>query len=231
MSRIASVFLSAAVLLLSPGWVAAQQGAPAGHWEGSFAGPNGEVAVQVDLSVNAEGALVGMLATGEVQGVPLSHVSVEGRLVRFEIPSAGARFSGTLADDDKSIAGEFVNAAGAAPSVLTRTGDARSAAPLKSAAVSAELEGSWNGSLEVEGQKKRLVLKMINQPDGTAIGTIISVDEGSIELPVTLVQSGRSLTVGVKLNGGVYTASLTEANELAGTYTESGMQFPLKFRR
>jgi hypothetical protein len=136
-----------------------------------------------------------------------------------------------LADDDKSIAGEFVNPAGTAPSVLTRTGDAQITAPLKSAAIGRELEGSWNGVLEVEGRKKRLVLKMVNQTDGTSIGTIISVDDGSIELPVTLVQNGRSLTVAVKLNGGVYAASLRDAGELAGTYTESGMQFPLTFRR
>jgi hypothetical protein len=220
-----------AVFLLSSSLVAAQQGVPTGHWEGRFTGPNGEVAVQVDLSVNADGGLVGMLATGDVQGVPLSHVSLEGRLVHFEIPSASARFSGTLADDGKSIAGEFVNPAGAAPSVLTRTGDARIAAVLKSPIVGRELEGSWNGILEVEGRKKRLVLKMINQPDGTSIGTIISVDDGSIELPVTLAQDGRNLTVGVKLNGGVFVASLTDANELAGTYTESGIQFPLTFRR
>jgi len=231
MSRTASTYLFAAVLLLSPRLLAAQPGAAAGHWEGSFVGPNGEVAVQVDLSVNAEGTLVGLLATGEVQGVPLSHVSIEGRVVRFEIPSAGARFNGTLGADDQSITGEFVNPAGAAPSVLTRTGDARVAAAIRSAAIGSELEGSWNGTLEVEGRKKRLVLKMTNQPDGTSIGTIVSVDDGSIELPVTLIQNGPSLKVEVKLNGGVYAATITGANELAGTYTESGIQFPLTFRR
>jgi hypothetical protein len=231
MSRTASMYLFAALLLLSPRWLAAQPGAPAGHWEGSFVGPNGEVAVQVDLSVNAEGTLVGMIATGEVQGVPLSHVSIEGRVVRFEIPSAGARFNGALGADDKSIIGEFINPAGAAPSVLTRTGDARVAAAIRSAAIGSELEGSWNGTLEVEGRKKRLVLKMTNQPDGTSIGTIVSVDDGSIELPVTLVQNGPSLKVEVKLNGGFYAATITGSNELAGTYTESGIQFPLTFRR
>ena len=229
MSRSASASLFAAVLLLSPRLLAAQQAAPAGHWEGSFSGPNGEVAVQVDLSVNAQGALVGMLATGEVQGVPLVQVTIEGRVVRFEIPSAGARFSGTLGPDDRSMAGEFVNSAGAAPSVLTRTGDARIAAVIRSAAIGSELEGSWHGTLEVEGRKKRFVLQMANQPDGTAIGTIVSIDDGSIELPVTLVQKETSLTV--EVNGGVYAATLTGPGELAGTYTERGVQFPLTFRR
>ena len=49
---------------------------------------------------------------------------------------------------------------------------------------------------------------MTNQPDGTSIGTIVSVDDGSIELPVTLVQNGPSLKVEIKLNGGVYTATI-----------------------
>ena len=231
MSRNTSTILVAAILLFSPLRLAAQPGAPVGHWEGSFSGPNGPVAVQLDLSLNAQGTLVGLLATGEVQGVPLANLAVEDRIVRFDIPSASARFSGTWAADNESIAGEFVNQAGAAPSVLTRTGDARVAAAIKSARVGSELEGSWNGILEVEGRKKRLVLKMINQPDGTSVGTIVSVDDGSIELPVTVVQNGRSLRIEVKLNGGVYVSNLTDADELAGTYTESGIQFPLIFRR
>lgn len=230
MSRTASTYLVAAILLFSPR-LGAQQGAAVGHWEGRFRGPNGPVAVQVDLSVNAQGTLVGMLAAGEVQGVPVANLAVEDRVVRFDIPSASARFSGTLAADDKSIAGEFVNQAGAAPSVLTRTGEARVAAPIKSARVGGEFEGSWNGILEVDGRQKRLVLTMVNQPDGTSVGTIVSLDDGSIELPVTVAQNGRTLRVEVKLNGGVYVSNLTDSNELAGTYTESGIRFPLTLHR
>jgi len=230
MLRTASTYLVAAIVLFSPR-LDAQPAAAVGHWEGSFSGPNGPVAVQVDLSVNAQGTLVGMLAAGEVQGVPVANLAVEDRVVRFDIPSASARFSGTLAADDQSIAGEFVNQAGAAPSVLTRTGEARVAAPIKSARVGGEFEGSWNGILEVDGRKKRLVLKMVNQPDGSSVGTIVSLDDGSIELPVTVAQNGRTLRVEVKLNGGVYVSNLTDSNELDGTYTESGIEFPLTFHR
>ena len=48
MSRTASIYLFAAVLLVSPRWAAAQQGAPAGHWEGSFTGPNGGTKPAID---------------------------------------------------------------------------------------------------------------------------------------------------------------------------------------
>jgi len=105
------------------------------------------------------------------------------------------------------------------------------AAPIKSARVGGEFEGSWNGILEVDGRKKRLVLKMVNQPDGSSVDTIVSLDDGSIELPVTVVQNGRTLRVEVKLNGGVYVSNLTDSNELDGTYTESGIEFPLTFHR
>ena len=220
------------VFSLTTSGVVAQQPSAAGHWEGSFAGPNGDVTVQLDLSVNSKGALVGTLDTNEAKGVPLSQLAVEAGAVRFEIPSAAARFSGTLGADGKSLNGEFVNAGGAAPTVLTRTGDARVAAELTSAGISPELEGTWNGVLEVEGRKKRLVLQMRNQSDGTSIGTIISVDDGEIELPVALTQEGRRLTVEIKLNGGVFAAALNSAGtELAGTYTERTVQFPLTFTR
>jgi hypothetical protein len=227
--------LHAAVLsfiLAAPRLLTAQPAPASGHWEGSFSGPNGEVSLQLDLSLNSGGKLVGTLDTNEAKGVPLSQLTVEGRAVRFEIPSAPARFSGTLAADGKSLSGEFVNAGGAAPTILTRTGDARVAEKLTSARIGADLEGTWNGTLEVEGRKKRLILQMHNQPDGTSIGNIISVDDGEIELPVALAQEGRRLTVEIKLNGGVFAATLNSAGtELAGTYTERTTQFPLTFTR
>ena len=224
-------YLFAAVLLVSPGWAAAQQGAPAGHWEGSFTGPNGDVAVQIDLSVNAEGALVGMLATGEVQGLPLSHVSVEGRVVRFDIPSAGARFSGTLAADDQSIAGEFVNPAGAAPSVLTRTGDARVARPItrrgdkQGTRGKLERHPGGRGTEEAAGPEDE-------QPAGRDVHRHDRQPGRRLARAAGDARPGRTKPdVGVELIGGVYVASLTETNELAGTYTEKGNQFPLTFRR
>ena len=229
------MLLSAAFLaftLAAPSLLAAQTAPASGHWEGSFAGPTGEVSVQLDLSPNSAGVLVGTLSTDEVKGLPVSNLSAEGRVVRFEIPSAGARFNGKLADDDRSIIGEFVNSAGAAPAVLTRTGDARLAAGIKSPAIGRELEGTWNGILEVEGRRKRLVLRMQNQPDGTSSGVIVSVDDGEIELPVALTQQGNAVTVEIRMNGGRFAATLNSGgNELSGTYTERNVQLPLMFTR
>ena len=232
MSRMLLSAAFVAIALATPQLVAAQSAQPSGHWEGSFSGPTGEVSVQLDLSPNSAGVLVGTLSTDEVKGLPVSNLSAEGRVVRFEIPSAGARFNGTLADDHRSITGEFVNSAGAAPAVLTRTGDARLAAGIKSPAIGRELEGTWNGILEVEGRRKRLVLRMQNQPDGSSSGVIVSVDDGEIELPVALTQQGSAVTVEIRMNGGRFAATLNSGgNELSGIYTERNVQLPLMFTR
>ena len=73
---------------------------------------------------------------------------------------------------------------------------------------------------------------MRNQPDGTSIGTIVSVDDGEIELPVALTQQDRDLIVEIRMNGGRFAATSNDAaTELSGIYTERTVQLPLTFTR
>jgi hypothetical protein len=204
---------------------------PTGRWEGAFTGPAGEVTIALDLR-RANGRLTGTLSTGDVKGLPLSELTLEGAMLRFDVPTAGARFSGTVNPDGKTIAGEFVNQAGAAPTVLTRTGEARVESAPKSAAVGKELEGKWSGTMEVDGRTKRYLLTMTNQPDGSAVASIVSVDDGGIEIPVGVTQKQRTLLMDVRMTGGSYLGTLNAAgDEIAGPYTERGIQFQLTFKR
>jgi hypothetical protein len=219
--------------MLSSAVLIAQATSVSGHWEGSFAGPTGKLAVQVDLTRSAQGELTGTLSTPQVQWLPLTQLILEADRVSFEIPaSGGARFEGVVSADGQSMSGEFINAAGAAPATLVRTGDARAQARLKSAAVGKAFEGVWNGVLDVEGQRKRIVLKLANHADGSSIASIVSVDDGGLEVPVEVAQTGSSLTVAIKLTGASIAVSLDAAGtELTGTYTERQFQFPIAFRR
>jgi hypothetical protein len=134
--------------------------------------------------------------------------------------------------DAKTMSGEFAAAIGTAPFSLTRTGDAVVAAPLTGLAIGKELEGTWSGTLNVEGQALRLLLKMANQPDGRSTAAIVSLDQGNLEIPVAVRQSGTDVTVDVTVNGGVYTAALNAARtELAGTYNVQGLALPLTLHR
>ncbi len=218
---------------------------PSGHWEGTISAPFGEVRIEVDLTKNAKGELSGTYgqpaqelkgrALSKLKGLPLSNVTVNARAVAFQIKATaeGGAFEGLLLADGKSMSGDFTSHGGAVPFKLTRTGEARIEPPPKSPAISKQMEGIWNGVLDVDGKQVRLVLKMSNQPDRTSTGSLASIDEGGVEVPVAIAQKGANLTLEVRVTGGSYAGALNAAGtELVGTYTtHGGVALPLTFRR
>jgi len=241
--RTVARLLIAASLLLVPARVLFAQAPvdPSGHWAGAIHVPpfNGagsrEVAVEIDLTTNAAGVLGGTFTQAEqgVKGLPLSNVSRDGRTVSFEIKAnGGGVFRGTQSDA-MSISGEFVTTQGGfnIPFDLKRTGDARIAPAPKNPPIGKELEGTWNGSIDVGGKPERLVLKMSNLPDGTSTGTIQDVDGSNVEIPVAMTQKASNLTIDLSVVSASYTAVLNADNELVGTWTQGPLSLPLTFKR
>ncbi len=243
--RLLSQTLLVAALLLSsiPSLHAETTADPSGHWEGTISAPFGDVRIEVDLAKNAKGQLAGTFgqpaqelsgrALSKLKGFPLSNVDVKGRAVTFgiRVTSEGGTFQGILSADGNLMSGDF-DQGGAVPFRLTRMGNARIEAPPKSAPISKAMQGIWNGTVDANGRQLRLALKMSNQPDGTSTGSIASVDEGAVEIPVAILQKGANLTLDVKVSGGSYVGTLNAAGtELVGTYTTRGIALPLTFRR
>jgi hypothetical protein len=240
-----SICIVAALLLSSTPVVhAGTTTDPSGHWEGTISAPMGEVRIEVDLAKNAKGDVVGTFSQPAQElegrlipkliGLPLSNVVVKGRAVTIEIKATveGGAFRGTLLPGGRSMSGDFVSQGGAVPFHLTRTGDARIEAPPKSAPIGKEMEGIWNGAVDVGGKQLRLVLKMSNQRDGTSMGSLASIDQGGTEFPVAIIQKAANLTFEVKVTGGFYVGALNPVStELVGTYTTQGVVLPLTFRR
>jgi hypothetical protein len=238
MHPVTRVLLIAALLLLpAPSLIAQTAVDPSGHWEGAIQVPQMDLNIEIDLAKDSKGELRGTFGNpGEkLKGLPLANVAVDGRAVTFEIKagSGGGTFHGEILADGTSMSGSFVAQAGTVPFSLTRTGDAQIEAPPKSAPIGKEMEGTWNGAIDAGGMHLRVVLKMSNQPDGTSSGTIISLDQGALEVPVALVQKADNLTFTVRMTGGSYSGTLNAAGtELAGTYTTAqGVALPLTFQR
>jgi len=206
-----------------------------GHWEGSVQVPNTSLSFEVDLVKSANGELSGTFSNPaeHLKGLPLSNFALEGKSLRFQIKgSPGERaFKGTLSPDGKSMSGVYNEGGYSMPFEMARTGDARIEATSKSAPIGKELEGAWNGMLDVEGKQLRLVLTMSNGPDGST-GNVVSLDEG-LEIPIAaIMQKGRSLTLDFKAVGGSFSGELkADSMELAGTYTQGSLVAPLTFRR
>ena len=229
--------LLAALLLLPLASLPAQLPAdPSGHWEGAIQAPNMDVTIEVDLAKNTKGELAGTanIPAQNLKGLSLANFAEKGRSVGFQIKGApGERvFSGVLSADGKSISGDYTQLGYTMPFTLTRTGEPGNEARARSAPVAKELEGTWNATLAANGTERQLVLTLSNQPDGTADGNILNVEEG-LEIPIDVItQKASRLTLDMKAIGGSYAGTLdAQGTELAGTFTQGSIALPLTFRR
>lgn len=210
---------------------------PYGHWEGSIATPGGEMPVVIDLWASADGKSMATYSNPakNLHGLPLANVVTEARSATFEIASGdGGAFDCALDEDGKTMMCGFsprsINAT--VPLSLVRTGEAQVAPALHSPAVPVELEGVWKGALAANGGSLELILKMANQPGGTATASVVSVNEGGIEVPAEVAFAAGKLTVDLKAVGTSWSGELnTGGNELSGTFREGSLSLPLSFRR
>jgi hypothetical protein len=244
MNPFTRLFTIAALLLAPAAPLLAQAPVdPSGHWEGAIhvpayeQAPAKEVIIEIDLAKNSKGVLAGTFGqpAQAVKGLPLSSVAVDGKVITFEIKpgSGGGAFHATL-DDAKAMSGMFITNEGgySIPFSLARTGDARIAAVPKSAPISKQLEGTWNGALDVGGKQMRIVVRMANQPDGTSAGTIVSQDGSGVEIPIAMTQNASKLVIDVPSIAGGFSGVLNEAGtELTGTWTQGPSSLPLTLKR
>jgi hypothetical protein len=232
--KLASCTLVLACLLCLPSARAQPAAGVSGHWQGSIAAPGQDLAIEVDLAQNPKGEWIGSIDIPPqgLKGFPLSDIAVKGTAVTFAMKVPGdPKFDGKLSSDGKAISGGFTQGEGDVTFSLKRTGDAVIELPAKSTAIAKELEGLWEGALDANGNTLRLKLNLSNRPDGTATGTMISVDQGGGEIPITTItETGSNLKLEVKTIQGSYDGDLTDG-VLVGHWMQRGATFPLTFKR
>src|SRR5258708_28416807 len=108
-------------------------------------------------------------------------VNVEGKSIRFHARE-DQPFDGVLSADGKSLDGETTLEGYTLPFHMTRTGEAKVAAPDPGVRVAAELEGEWTGKIDVNGATLRLLLKMSNHETGST-ATIVDIAPSNLTFP------------------------------------------------
>jgi hypothetical protein len=207
--------------------------APAGHWEGAIQIPGQELKIQVDLVKKSEkwdGTIT--IPAQNLKGFPLSTVSTTGDSVTFAMKGVPGEptFKGTLSKDSKTLSGDFSQGGGTVPFVLTRTGEAKIDPLPKSTPITKDVEGSWEGALDVDGKVLRLGLKLSNQDSG-ATGTMISIDQGGVEIPIgAVIQNGMQLQLLLPGIAGRFEGEVKDA-QLIGKWTQGPRTWPLEFKR
>src|SRR5208283_244712 len=210
------------------------QDSPRGHWTGIIDVPGHALAVEIDLDTTAQGWIGSMAIPAQhASGLPLEAITFTNGQWTFRIkggPDLPA-FTGTLSADGSTLSGEFTQKGESFPFKLSRTGDAKIEQIKRSPAVAAEFLGTWKGTLVKDGQTQRLVLKLVND-EGGASAVLISPDEG-VEIPVAdIEQKEGELKLLVKALGAEYWGELNpEGTQLSGSWTQSGNNVPLKFKK
>lgn len=213
------------------------QTGPAGHWEGTLQVPNREIQIVVDLAQDAKGVWIGTFSqvTQNAPSVPLADIKVDDKNVKFRIAAGGANapdFDCSL-ENPGSMRCTLTTPGGALTSTMKRTGEAKVELPKSSPAVSAELEGNWEGTLETPGGVLRLVVHFKNQPDKTVKATLDSPDQSSMDLPLTdIVQKGPAVEFQLRLVNGGFKGTLNkEGTQLGGEWTQGGNSLPLTLKK
>ena len=95
-----------------------------------------------------------------------------------------------------------------------------------------DFEGSWQGTLDAGGQKLRLALTITKSDAGVYAGKLDSLDQGA-NIPIdTITVNGDAVRWEIKSPAIVFEGTLNkERTELTGTFTQSGQQIPLIFKR
>ena len=219
----------AGVAVFFASFVCAQAG-PDGHWEGSFTVNNRETGLSLDLAKNAWIASMG-LPSQNATGLVVMDVTVNGKSVKFvAVELQMAPFDLTLGSDGR-MKGTISSPQGSLPVEFKRTGEAKVELIPASPAVSKELEGDWEGSIQSPNGAFRLVFHFKNQPDHTVAATIDG--NNAVGMPLNNVkQTGQKVEFGMKIAGGTFQGRLNkESTELAGQLIQEANSTPLTLRK
>jgi hypothetical protein len=96
-----------------------------------------------------------------------------------------------------------------------------------------DIVGDWNGTLDVQGQKLRLVVHLKKNAEGKLTGTIDSLDQGANDIPLTAVeQAGNDVKLELTSIAAGYQGKLNAAaSEITGEWKQGGGSLPLVLKR
>jgi hypothetical protein len=191
----------AACILVAAGLAAPQSAGVGGHYEGKMQVQGREVDVTVDLDRDAKQAWIGhMTIAPNPSELPLENIVLKEKEISWTVPSipGSPKFEGTWEADEKLIKVTAHIGGNNLPLELRRTAAARVYVPEPNAVLGKEFEGKWEGALEAGAQTLRLTLLLERNPEGKANGTLISVDQCGVKIPLSQIKiSGKELEFSV----------------------------------
>lgn len=239
--RVSLLIVSFVALFASALFSADSSSTPAGYWAGEISTPDQALSIAVELSQGGDNTWQGTIdiPMQGVRGFKLTPVKVDGSAVQFAMPGipGDPSFSGKLADDAKSISGNFSQGNVTLSFRLERkpkpAPNPNDAMPTRG--VPGEgLAGKWRGSIApMPNIQLRLELELVSGADGKVGGVLISLDQGSPRIPISsLTETEGNVRFETPSVHGSFVGKLnTNGSEIAGDWTQGGRSTPLVFKR
>ncbi len=223
-----------AALLLAP--VVCAQARIDGHWEGNFTAGNRTMRLSLDLAKNAQSQWIASMGTPDenIAGLFVRDVAVLDKSVEFvAVELMMAKFSLTL-QPAGTLNGTVSGRAfpqGPLPIELKRTGEAKVELMPPVPAVSRELEGDWEGSVDTPAGQMTLTVRLKNQPDKTALATIAMRNDSPLPLS-GVTQSGQKVEFAFRMAHITLRGNLNkEGTGIAGTLIHEENPAPFTLRK
>ena len=221
------IFIS---LLILSGIAAAQD--VAGDWQGTLSASGAELRLVLHITKAADGSLKATLDSIDqpgANGIPVNSIALKDSKLSLDVQTVHGTYEGKVTPDGKSISGTWTQVQ-AIPLEFKRA-----TAPIKTehkAAKPSDIDGAWQGTLDLGAQSLRVVFHIVNTEDGLT-ATLDSPDQGAAGIPTNSVtRDGSSLKIVIKSIGGAFEGKIAaDLSSIDGTFTQLGNTHPLALKR
>jgi len=202
-----------------------------GDWQGTLPANGSMVRVVLHVKADDRGGLTASLDSPDqgATGIRVASVSVANATLKFDVPAAGAAFEGKIDSAAERIVGTWSQGGGSTSLTFARPPAASDKARVRKPS---EIDGDWEGALNVGGTILRLVLHVVTYEDGMS-ATLDSPDQNARDIPVTsITRTGAIVQFELRQLQGSYRGTLDAARTtLDGDWSQAGNSLPLIFKR
>jgi hypothetical protein len=235
-----------AVLLMSAAVISGAESTKdiTGSWHGVLNAGQMKLHLVFHVSQATGGDLTATMDSPDqgARGIPVNRVSLDGQSLSIEVDAVHGLYKGTMDASGDAISGQWSQG----PNILTlnlvkataadTAPDTESLSPADLAAskeAAKKILGTWNGLLTAGTASLRLRINLTLAADGTATGTMDSLDQGANGLPLSAITlKENKVRFEVRGVGGVYEGTLTtEGTSLGGQWMQNGHTLPLDFKK
>jgi hypothetical protein len=206
-------------------------GSISGDWSGSLNTGSATLRLVLHIAVAKDGTLTATLDSPDqsVMGIPVTTITLNDSKLGFIVDTVHGTYAGTVKADGSGIDGTWSQGQ---PMTLNFTRGAAAAAAAPKPATPSDIDGTWAGALDVNGNTLHILLKITNTVDGLT-AKLQSPDQSPAWLTASAVtRANGTLTASFATLQAQFSGKIAgDLGSLDGTFTQGQASMPLVLKR